>query len=213
MLAAWRRSAKFRRRGVVAAGDRDQFYARCVKGTSPAFRAAFALFLEGKRSAAELSLVGVRSVSPRRGLPTFGVAGLGVVSALLVFLTFYFLVPIGETMLRTAVCAFHGAIATLSFRLLSYEYVARAEKAAARFSACLDGLLLRVKKVSAPMIGSIGTKPSGSVGGFEDSSRSREGEESPFSHPDARRGEGEKEDRDLADLKALLRELDCPPLL
>lgn len=203
MIAAWRRSKAFRRAGVVAACDRGRFYARCVKGASPAFRAAYALFLEGKISAAELSRTGIRSASAYKGSLSFCVAGMGVIAALLVFLTFYFAVPIGETMLRTAVCAFHGAVATVSFRFLSYGYFVRAEKAAARFSSSLDRLLLR-------------EKPEGDgTPSFEKGLEPLARAESvvPSQGTGVRRSAPEppKEDAALVDLRRLLRELDSAP--
>ena len=93
MIAAWRRSKPYRRAGVVAARERERFYSRCVKGTSPAFRAAYALFLEGKISSAALAKEGVRAASRRKAPFSFGVIGVGVIASLLVFLTFYFRVP------------------------------------------------------------------------------------------------------------------------
>lgn len=204
MIAAWRRSKPFRIAGVVAAGDRDRFFTRCVRRAAPAYRASYALFLEGKLSAAALGTTGVGSVSSRKGA-FFGVAGVGVLSALLVFLTFYFLVPIGETVLRTAVCAFHAALAAVSFRFLSCAYVARAEKAAVRFSAALDGLILRPKEVP------VTPRP-------EDAARACR-RVPPISEekdlPRAFTGTSSKarpvEDSDLADLRSILRELDRAP--
>ena len=203
MISAWRRSGPFRVAGVVAAGDRDRFFKRCVRRTAPAFRASYALFLEGKLSAAELGATGIRSVSSRKGAWAFGVAGVGVIAALLVFLTFYFLVPIGETVLRTAICAFHAALAAVSFRFLSSAYVARAEKAAARFSAALDGLILRPKATNSTSLAEGAPKggifPSSPFPERADSLRPSTGVTSkakPVCDPD------------LADLRSILRELD-----
>ena len=204
MIAAWRRSKPFRMAKVVAAGERDRFFTRCVKRTSPAFRASYALFLEGKISSAALSSTGVRSVSARRGLAV-GVAGVGLLSALLVFLTFYFLVPIGETVLRTAVCAFHAALGAVSFRFLSCAYVARAEKAAVRFSASLDELILRPK--AAPPISRPEDDPICDGG----TTRLPRGKgvlaRSRYDEVKTRTAE----DGELAALRSLLRDLDSPP--
>ena len=214
MIAAWRRSKVFRKNRVVAACDRDRFFHRCVKGTSPAYRAAYALFLEGKISAAELASEGVRSVSLRKGRVAFAVAGVGVLCALSVFLTFYFLVPIGETILRTAVAAFHAMIGTLSYCFLSYEYLARAEKAAVRFSFALDGLILRDKKGALPTF-SWEKEPFDPDGEKQGAPFAPLRERSPSVPPDVRRKsagrDAEEKARDLADLREILRALDFPP--
>ena len=210
MIAAWRRSKPYRRAGVVAAGERERFYSRCVKGTSPSFRAAYALFLEGRISSASLAEEGVRGASARRMPILFGVAGVGVIASLLVFLTFYFRVPIGETMLRTAICAFHGAIAAVSSGFFSCEYYARAEKAASRFAASLDGLLLRERPSGSE---SHPAEPSVSIPLPKPRSTASAVSEDRCAVRTSRAKVGltEKEDGDLADLKRLLRELDSVP--
>ena len=210
MIAAWRRSKPYRRAGVVAAGERERFYSRCVKRTSPAFRAAYALFLEGKISSAALAKEGVRAASRRKSPFSFGVIGVGVIASLLVFLTFYFRVPIGETMLRTAICAFHGAIAAVSSLFFSYEYVVSAEKAASRFAASLDELLLRERPVgfeSRPAEPSVSI----SVPKSRPIPPAFSADERDVRTLHAEVGQRGREDVDLADLKRLLRELDAVP--
>ena len=207
MISAWRRSKPYRRAGVVSRRERERFYAKCVKGTSPSFRASYALFLEGKLSSAELTDVGVRSVSSRKRAFPFCVTGVGVLSAILVFLTFYFLVPIGETMLRTAICAFHGAVGAVSHRFLSLDYVARAEKAALRFCSSLDALILRNPSPDPSLPRTSETTMSFSPKSVSTPRALRTEEDfSPPRRTEPRQEVGE--DADLVDLRRLLHEMD-----
>ena len=197
MLSARRNQKKFWRKGVVAGGERQLFYDRCVRRTSPAFRAGYSLYLEGKTTSSELAYIGVESVRARKSFALPSVVLVGVCASLLVFLTFYFLVPIGETLLRAAVCAFHGALSAAAFHLLSFSYLSRAEKAARRFASALDGLLLRQKEKEGR--------------GGEDLSFVRQHSVTP-DRQSAKEKEKKEEDPDLLALQAMLRDLDRAPI-
>ena len=146
MIAARKRAQRLARRGVISGIERDLFYKKCVKGTSPEFRAAFLLFTEGRMTAKELSIVGVRSAAIRTEFPKGGAAWVGILASLLVFLTYYFVAPIGESLLRAAICGFIAATngVALHFAILSYAVVG--ERAAVRFAELADRLILRKKE-------------------------------------------------------------------
>ena len=192
MLRARKNQKKFWRKGVVAGSERQLFYDRCVRRASPAFRAGYSLYLEGKTTSSELARIGVQSVRTRKGFAPLSVALVGVCASLLVFLTFYFSVPIGETLLRTALCAFHGALSAAALHLLSFSYLSRAEKAAQRFASALDTLLLRQKEEQK---------------GGETLSFVSPSPFTPERKPTEEKVE-KKEDPDLLALQAMLRDLD-----
>ena len=149
MISARRKEKRFLRKGVVAGADRAAFYDRCVNKTPPAFRAAYHLFLEGKYDVKELSLAGICCVRMRKKLIGGGAVGLGALASISVFLVFYFIVPIGETILRTAICAFHAAAGGVALHFATYAYCLAAEKAADSFSTALGGALLRRRRAPA----------------------------------------------------------------
>ena len=185
MIAARRKARKFLRRGVISGNLRPAFYQKCIKRTPPSFRANYTLFSEGKCSASELTLAATQSIKVRRSLLQGGSVGVGALACLSVFLTFYFIVPIGETLLRTAVCAFHAALGGVTLRILISVHVLVGERAAARFVELVDGGLLRVLEPRP-------SEPSFSSGAVKDTK--------PLDKA--------KEDPDVSALRAMLRELD-----
>lgn len=196
MIAARRRARRFLRKGVIAGCDRALFYKKCVKRTPLPFRAAYSLFLNGKISAEELATEGSRAIRIRKSLLKGGCAGVAAVACLSVFLTFYFIVPIGETLLRTAVCAFHGALAALSLHFVLFGYALAGEKAAFRFVEMTDGALLREKGAAEP----------------QREARKREEKEERLFSTETERKEaspiGEEENEDVRALREMLRDLD-----
>lgn len=193
MIAAKRRARRFLHKGVIAGGDRELFYKRCVSRTVPSFRAAYALFLRGEISAEALAAEGARSIRVRKSLLKGGSVGVCALACLSVFLTFYFIVPIGETLLRTAVCAFHNAVGAVSLHFLLYAYHLSGERAAAAFSEIAEGRILREK---------------GTGGGVESEGRSKLslfGEKGGVDLFPPRR---EEENEDVVALREMLRELD-----
>ena len=147
LIVARKRAKKMTRRGVISGEKRAAFYNRCVKNTPAAFRAAYSLFLDGKLTGKQVALVGVESVRGRKGMLRGGSVWLGIVACLSVFLTFYFIVPIGETLLRATICGMHAAIGSLVLHFVTYGGSVRAEKAACEIGDLLDGSFLREKKV------------------------------------------------------------------
>ena len=186
IIAAKKRLKRMAKAGAISGDKRGLLYKRCVKHTPPGFRAAYALFLEEKITASELSLVGVQSISLRRGAVRGASVGIGLLASLLVFLTFYFAVPIAETFLRTAVCAFHATISGMVLRFALCGYTLAGERAAHTFADLLDSSLLRNKKEACLQEQGSPLRPS-QEGGFSPS----------------------EEDRaEVNSLRALLRELD-----
>lgn len=187
MIAAKRRAGRFARKGVLTGEDRTRFYRKCVKGMPATFRASYVLFEEGRLSAAELTEVAARSLKLKGELLKGGMAGVGAVSALAVFLTFYFAVPLGESLLRAAIPAFFAATSGVALHFSLYAYLASAEKAAEKFVALADKLVLREK---------------------------REENAAEIAFPSLREVPSEsKADKDknpLTDLRALLRDLSVP---
>ncbi|HAE89150.1 MAG TPA: hypothetical protein DCG79_04725 [Clostridiales bacterium] len=146
MLAASRRAKRFSRKGVLTGEGKSLFYQKCVKGMPASFRASYVLFSEGRTSAAELTEVAACSLKLRGGLLKGGMAGVGALSALAVFLTFYFVVPLGECLLRAALPAFFAAANGVALHFSLYAYLVSAERAAEKFVAVADKLVLREKK-------------------------------------------------------------------
>lgn len=146
MLTAKNRAKRLARKGVITGGGKALFYQKCVKKTPASVRAAYALFAEGKMPAEELTIVAVRSVKTRGDLIKGGMTGVGISSALAVFLTFYFGAPIGETLLRAVICGFFAAVTGVALHFFVCAVVLAAEKAAERFVAIADGCVLRERK-------------------------------------------------------------------
>ena len=151
MITAAKRAKRFAEKGVISADRRALFYQKCVKHTPPSFRAAYGLFAEGKCGAEQLASAGLQSVRLRKGLLKGGFAGIGVAAVLLVFLTFYFLVPISETLLRTAICAFFVSISGVVLHFVFYAITLSAERAVVRFAALVDARVLRQKTFVDPL--------------------------------------------------------------
>lgn len=148
MLTAKNRAKRLSRKGALTGEDKTVFYQKCVKRMPASVRAAYSLFSEGKMSAAELTLTAVSSVKVRADLIKGGMWGVGISSSLAVFLAFYFGVPIGEALLRAAVCGFFAAIGGVALHFSLCAGVLAAEKAAERFVSIADGCILRESKGS-----------------------------------------------------------------
>ena len=181
IIVAKNRAARMARKGVISGEKRDLFYKKCVKSAPIAVRAAFALFLEDKIDSSELALTASRSVKVRGSLLKGGTIGVGVFCILLVFSVFYFTVPLGEALLRAAVCGCFAAADGVGLHFALYAYVISAEKAAERFAGILEQSLLRVKKA--------------------------EPQEPPTILP-SEPAEEDPDEKTLFDLRALLRELE-----
>jgi len=181
MITAKNRAKRLARKGVISGEKRDRFCRKCLKGTAPDVRAAFALFSEGRIGVEELTLAFSRSVRVRGDLFKGGLTYVGVLSSLSVFLSFFFGAPIGETLLRTAICAFLTALNGVALHFALYAFVVSAEKAAERLARILDDRLLRERR-----------------------------EESPEAHPFMQPIEKEdlSDERTLLDLRALLKDID-----
>lgn len=158
MIVAAKRAKRFAANGVISADRRALFYQKCVKGTPPAFRAAYQLFAEGKIGAEQLASEGMNAVGVRKGLLKGGLLGVGIAASLLVFLTFYFLVPIGETLLRTAICAFFASLSGVVLHFVFYAITLSAERAVYRFASLADTRILRKKPTF-----DLGTEPLSSL--------------------------------------------------
>lgn len=186
IILAKKRLKKMVKKGALTGEKRGLLYKRCIKRTPASFRAAYALFLEGRISDAELAMSGMQSVRFRKSLIRGGSIGIGVTTSLFVFLTFYFAVPIAETFLRTAICAFHAAVASVVLHFSLYGYALSGEKAAQGFAEMLDRSLLRVKRETP-----------------------REGTDLPRAPRKAEVQESSlREDEEVASLRAMLRELE-----
>lgn len=151
MITAAKRAKRFVGNGVISADRRALFYKKCVKNTPPAFRAAYALFAEGKSDAGQLAAAGVQTIRVRKGLLKGGLIGVGIAASLLVFLTFYFLAPISETLLRTAICAFFASLSGVVLHFVFYGITLSAERAVYRFACFVDDRVLRKKPLSDPL--------------------------------------------------------------
>ena len=146
MIVARDRAKRQVKKGVISGEMRDLFYKKCIKGLPSEARAAYALFAEGKTEMRSLALSVARSVRVRKEYLKGGVIGVGILSALSVFLTFYFVAPIEEALLRAAICGFLGALGGLSLHFILYAHLLAAEKAAVDLAELADGSLLREKK-------------------------------------------------------------------
>ncbi len=150
MIAAKRRAKRLAQKGVLVGEARSRFYQKCVKKLPPSVRAAYALFREGRTEATELAAAAQRSLKLRGELLKGGMLGVGAVAVISVFLTFYFAVPLGECLLRAAVCGFFAAVNGVALRFFLYAYFSSAEKAAEAFAAIADRCVLREKGGGAP---------------------------------------------------------------
>ena len=143
MIVARNRAKRMTKKGVISGDRRDVFYKKCIKGAAPEARAAYLLFSEGRLTGDDLALSFTRSVKVRSECLKGGMIGIGMVASLSVFLVFYFSVPLGETLFRTAICAFIASLGGVTFRFVLYSRLVAAEKAAASLAAIADGYLLR----------------------------------------------------------------------
>ena len=191
MIRAQKGAKRIARKGVISGTKREAFYEKCVKRTAPCYREAFQLFTEGRLTAKELSVVGVRSVTVRTDLLKGGSLSVGFAASLLVFLTFYFIVPIGETLLRTAICAFLAAVNGFALHFSVGAYALAGEKAAVKFSEIADALILRKKEIP--------------------DFPKREMRPFPSFDREERVSRCEKDRDEIRSLRALLRDIDAEP--
>ena len=150
LIAAKDRARKMVGKGVLSGERRALFFKKCIRGLSPEARVAYSLFAEGRATSAELASAFARSVKVRGELLKGGMTAVGFLSSLSVFLAFYFGASIGETLLRTAICAFLSALNGVALHFILYASLISAEKAAERLAAIVDGSLLREKREAAP---------------------------------------------------------------
>lgn len=146
MIRAGKRAKRFTKNGVISGDSRQLFAERCLKGVPIPFRTAYYSFVAGSISSGELAAAGIASLKIRRKVLQGGAIGGTILFTLLVFLTYYFIVPFSETLLRTVICAFHGTVSCLTLRFVLYFYGCAGEKGAARFSEIADAFLLRKKE-------------------------------------------------------------------
>ena len=182
MIAAKTRARRMVRKGVISGDRRELFYKKVIRKIAPEVRAAYRLFVEGRMDAEEIRLTLTRSVRASGGRMKGGMVGIGLLSTLSVFLAFYFAVPIGETVLRTALIAFFATLNGVALHFALYAGVAASERAADRLADILDGYVLREKRSHEPL------------------------SHSGFSQEDS--GIAEREESTLRDLRDILRGLD-----
>ena len=152
MQAAKKRAMRFVKKGVVSGERRELFYKKCIKALSPEARAAYSLFLEGKTTGAELAARFTSSVKVRGEALKGGMFGVGLISALTVFLLFFCGASAEEAVLRTAICALLAALTGVCLRFVFYSALSCSEKAAERLARIVDGYVLRERREEASPI-------------------------------------------------------------
>ena len=148
IISAYRRSKRILANGVISGRDREVFRDVCLKGAPAPLRLAFTALADGSISAFAFSEKAREGVKDRHAF-YFGVYfGLSFALSVLVFLSFYFLCPLGEAFLRFAISLFFVAPNGAILFFLTYGYAGASQKAAVRLAELLDGKLLRVKPSS-----------------------------------------------------------------
>ena len=146
IVEAKRRVRKWVRNSVISGSDRALFYERCFRGAPAAAKLAFLAFSEGELGALSFSERIKACVKDRKVL-FFGLYfGFSFALSLLVFLSFYFIVPIAEAILRLVIALLFFGINAVVLLFLLYGYEKASDKASTELALLLDGKLLRVKK-------------------------------------------------------------------
>lgn len=144
LIAANKKAKRFKKNGVVSGETRDLFFKRCFG--SSFLKYPFYAFAEGEITAFEFRERALEKVKDKKALCLGVYIGLSAALSILVFLSFYFITPFSETLLRLFLSAFFSLFNGAILFFLLYGYEERARKAADSLARVLDGSLLRVKK-------------------------------------------------------------------
>ncbi len=193
LIASYRKAKKTLRNGVVAGADRAVFRDVCLKGAPTSVRLAYSAFAEGEISRFDFAEKAKAPIKDRRVF-CFGVYyGLSVASSVLVFLSFYFISPLGEAFLRFAIVIFFLSINGAILFFVTFGYAGSSERAAVKLAELLDGKILR-KRPDADEYPPLRYTGGASV------------EEDMIDE----RFEGESAEKGVERLRRLLREIDVP---
>lgn len=141
-----RKTRRFLHGGVISGDARRIYYDTCIRKGSPALRLAYRGFLSGEISAHTFAERVTASLKDRRKFFLGAYGGIAASLTLLVFLTFYFVSSLSETLLRVVITAFVALSNGTVLRFLLYGYLTSARRSAVRLAEMLDARLLREKK-------------------------------------------------------------------
>ena len=146
VISCQRKTRRFLHGGVISGDARQIYYDTCIRRSPPALRISYQGFLAGEISARAFADRVTESMKDRRKFFLGIYCGISASLSLFVFLTFYFVSSLSETLLRVVITLFVALSNGTVLRFLLYGYASAARKSAVRLAEMLDTRLLRERK-------------------------------------------------------------------